>query len=237
MQNYNNKNSSSESKEDVMDYLIQKLNARQKKVSKLKNLLKFINNLELFLSQRKELYTLLNNLEEDLKQAVFAIKALLIQNKTILNDYNNKIVESQNIYDKLSYLLRENENLRNQLMQANRNINNFNNDFEYYHVKNMNNEPIKEDDEDKEEDELKSGIQKLQDYSLEKSKKKNNNNKKDISNLKYEQLSNIKNIIDSIKKNKIELKQVVEQHFQEQNKRSLDSDFSYKRNDNMNISP
>ena len=78
-----NKNETNDSSLEVMNYLIQKLEARQKKVLKFKNLFQELDSFETFYSQRKEIFLLLNDLEDDLKQAIFAIKALTMQNKAL----------------------------------------------------------------------------------------------------------------------------------------------------------
>ena len=75
IQNNNESINKKDSNLDVMDYLMQKLDFRQKKIIKFKNLFKELDSFESFYAQRKEIYLLLNNLEEDLKQASYAIKA------------------------------------------------------------------------------------------------------------------------------------------------------------------
>lgn len=224
MNRINNNNSSNESKEDVMEYLIQKLDARQKKVAKYKNLIKTIDSFESYFAQRKEIYILLNNLEEDLKQATFAIKALVIQNKTILNDYNKQINDNKTIFNRLNFVIGENENLKLQLMKNNQSIENDdlinqNIDQNNYIDERIDNIQQMKDNNDEEEEEDEPKIQKLEDFIPERMKNNVNNNNvnKNINNSSnYNQLSNIKNIMKDIKKNKLELKQIIEQHFREQ---------------------
>ena len=53
---------------------------------------------------------------------------------------------------------------------------------------------------------------------MHKNSKKNNMEKKEIeqfrkNNYEFEQLSNVKNIMDNMKKNKLKLKMAIEQHF------------------------
>ena len=218
--NKNNDNTNNSSLE-VMKYLIQKLEARQKKVLKFKNLFKELDSFESFYSQRKEIYLLLNDLEEDLKQATFAIKALTMQNQALVKDINIKINENKNLTNQLNFTLGENENLKLKLNNFNENnndalsypINDLNNVNNYNNnLVNVNIESIKVDDEE-EYDEPKT-------KNLDINNKIVNNRvfeKININNMnkqsQYEQLSNVKNIIQDMRKNKKDLKKIIEQYF------------------------
>ena len=218
--NKNNDNTNNSSLE-VMNYLIQKLEARQKKVLKFKNLFKELDSFESFYSQRKEIYLLLNDLEEDLKQATFAIKALTMQNQALVKDINIKINENKNLTNQLNFTLGENENLKLKLNNFNENnndalsypINDLNNVNNYNNnLVNVNIESIKVDDEE-EYDEPKT-------KNLDINNKIVNNRvfeKININNMnkqsQYEQLSNVKNIIQDMRKNKKDLKKIIEQYF------------------------
>ena len=222
--NDNNSNKVNDSNLDVMDYLIQKLEFRQKKIIKFKNLFKELDSFESFYSQRNEIYLLLNNLEEDLKQATYAIKALLLQNKSLLNDINSKISENKNLSNELNITLGENQSLKLKLDNLtineskkdeiiNFDMNNNNND-----IVNVNVESIKVDEEGEFEE------PKIKNINL----KSNNNLKTNISNYEnnnkinheynYDQLSNVKNIMKEMRNNKKNLKKIIEEHLREQNK-------------------
>ena len=218
--NKNNDNTNNSSLE-VMNYLIQKLEARQKKVLKFKNMFKELDSFESFYSQRKEIYLLLNDLEEDLKQATFSIKALTMQNQALVKDINIKINENKNLTNQLNFTLGENENLKLKLNNFNENnndalsypINDLNNVNNYNNnLVNVNIESIKVDDEE-EYDEPKT-------KNLDINNKIVNNRvfeKININNMnkqsQYEQLSNVKNIIQDMRKNKKDLKKIIEQYF------------------------
>ena len=243
--NNKNKNETNDSSLEIMNYLIQKLEARQKKVFKFKNLFQELDSFETFYSQRKEIFLLLNDLEDDLKQAIFAIKALTMQNKALLKDINIKINENKNISNQLNFTLGENENLKLKLNAINenkienmqypsKNINNNNN------LLNINIESIKVDEEEEyEEPKMKNLDLNNKNINNNNINKKNNNinnnvnnnlnnigyenfNVNNINNLnyqnqnEYEQLSNVKNIIKDMRKNKKDLKRIIEQHFKEQ---------------------
>ena len=116
--NENNKKEN-DSNLEVMNYLIQKLDFRQKKIIKFKNLFKELDSFESFYSQRKEIYLLLNNLEEDLKQASYAIKALLLQNKSLIKEINTKISENKNLSNELNLTIGKNQNLKMKIENLN----------------------------------------------------------------------------------------------------------------------
>ena len=237
-----NNNETNDSSLEVMNYLIQKLEARQKKVFKFKNLFQEINSFDAFYSQRKEIFLLFNDLEDDLKQAIFAIKALTMQNKALLKDINIKINENKNISNQLNFTLGENENLKLKLNSMDDNkIENIS-----YHNKNNNNllninvQSIKVDEEEEyEEPKMKNLDLNNRNIKNNMNNKKNDNINNNINNNfndiryknfnvnninnqnnqnEYEQLSNVKNIIKDMRKNKIDLKRIIEQHFKEQKK-------------------
>ena len=206
---------------EVMNYLIQKLESRQKKVFKFKSIFKELDSFESFYSQRKEIYLLLNNLEEDLKQASFAIKALYIQNKALLKDISNRINENKNMTNKLNFIVGENENLKMKLNSINDN-NNLENIISYSN--NINNVMIANNkfkvDEEEEYEEPKIKNLNLKDNNKNPYININNIN---IENLnenqnKYEQLANVKNIIKDMRNNKKDLRNIIEKHFKEQKK-------------------
>ena len=215
-----NKNQSNEPNLEIMNYLIQKLEARQKKVFKFKTLFKELDSFESFYSQRKEIYLLLNNLEEDLKQASFAIKALLMQNKTLIKDINIKTNEYKNISNKLNFTLGENENLKLKLNSIKQNkIDNIQySNSSNNNMVNINIDSIKVDEEEEyEEPKTKNLVLKennMNNIGIANFNIYNNNNNQDN---KYEQLSNVKNIIKDLRNNKKDLRKIIEQHFKGQN--------------------
>ena len=73
----------SESSPDIMEYLIQKLESRQRNLVSYANLFNSINSIEAFYLKRKDIFNLFQNLEEELRQASLAIKALMVQNKAL----------------------------------------------------------------------------------------------------------------------------------------------------------
>ena len=198
---------------EVMQYLIQKLESKKKKIIKFKNLFRELDSFESFYLQRKEIYILLNDLEEDLKQSSFAIKALVLQNKALLKEINIKINEKKTISNQLNFTLGENQNLKLKLNNINEKIiytipfsnNNINNN----NLLNVNIDSIKVDDEEEyEEPEIKNLLI------------KNNNSNNNMNNLekqnKFEQLYNVKNIMKEMRNNKRDLKKIIEEHFKMQ---------------------
>ena len=218
----NNSNNMNDSNLEVMDYLVQKLEFRQKKITKFKNLFKELDSFESFYSQRNDIYLLLNNLEEDLKQASYAIKALLLQNKSLLNDINSKVLENKNLSNELNISLGENQNLKMKLEDLkinesknkeiiNYNANN-NND-----LVNVNIDSIKVDEEG-EYDEPKMKNINLKSNNTIKMNNNNYENNEFNNENNYHQLSNVKNIMNEMRNNKKNLKKIIEEHLREQNK-------------------
>ena len=199
---------------DVMEYLIEKLESRQKKVIKCQNLIKSINCYEAFYSQQKELYVIFNELEEDLKQAIFSIKALILQNKNLLAEANIKQNEDKILNEKLNNTIKENETLKIQLFTFKQNSNNLNdeNKGKKFIIDNTNNEF----EEPKVEyfNEKSNNI--LNNENKANINKKKNGKKYDDYE-KYEQLSNVKNILKEINSNRMNLKNVIKQHLKNQN--------------------
>jgi len=220
----NNENNKKDSNLEVMEYLMQKLDFRQKKIIKFKNLFKELDSFESFYAQRKEIYLLLNNLEEDLKQASYAIKALLLQNKSLINEINARISDNKKILNELNIALGENQNLKMKVeklenIKINQNkmneINNYdmnnNND-----LVNVNIESIKVDDEGEYEEPKVKNID-LKYNSNSKLNTYNDENEEINTDNNYEQLSNVKNIMKEMRNNKKNLKRIIEEHFKEQN--------------------
>ena len=215
---------------EIMEYLIQKLESRERNLSKYSNIFNTIDSFDSFHQKRKDIFILFKNLEEELHQAAFAIKALMNQNKVIYQEnLTNKILK--NNYNKLlqenNYLLIENNNIAQELKELkNKKIKNgsahkvrnpsFNNfttaKFNNFNDIRNNYQPLNRVDSAKKIN-----------YNVKKNiKKKNNSNKKknvnDIYNFDLElneidKLKNIKNIMKNIQNNKNKLKEAIEQHF------------------------
>ena len=217
--NNTGKNVSPEISMEVMNYLIQKLESRQKKVFKFKAIFKELDSFESFYSQRKEIYLLFNNLEEDLKQASFAIKALYIQNKALLKDISNRVNENKNITNKLNFIVGENENLKMKLNSINENkLENIISYSNNINPMNINNQFKIDEEEEYEEpkiknlnlkDNNKNAYMNINNINIENFNDKQNN---------YEQLANVKNIIKDMRNNKRDLRNIIEKHFKEQKK-------------------
>ena len=220
----------SKSNIEIMEYLIQKLESRERNLSKYSNIFNTIDSFDSFHQKKKDIFILFKNLEEELHQAAFAIKALMNQNKAISQEnLSNKILK--NNYNKLlkenNYLLIENNNFAQELKELkNKKMKNgsahkvrnpsFNN-FSTGKLNNFNG--------------IRNNYQPLNrvastkkiSYNINKNikNKKNNNRKKnsdDIYNFDLElndidKIKNIKNIMQNIKDNKNKLKEAIEQHF------------------------
>ena len=181
------------STQEIMPYLIKKLQSNYSLILKYNNLIDSSESPETFFSLRKDLKLLFNDLTENLKQGIFAIKALTNQNKKILEEMKLKDFENKEITEQINNIHNENKKLKTQIIK------------------------IKDKD-------IEDNLDKNEDYNYKEDefnnlkKGKSINNNKEINNYnnnKYEfaQLSNIKNIMDNKKKNKMKLKMAFEQHF------------------------
>ena len=112
----------SNSNTDIMEYLIQKLESRQRNLSKCANIFNTIDSYETFYQKRKEIFILFKNLEEEIHQAAMAIKALMAQNKA-LSQNSLDTTSIQKNYNKLlqenNYLLIENNKYAQKLKELN----------------------------------------------------------------------------------------------------------------------
>ena len=110
---------------NIMNYLVRKLESREKKVKKTYQIFNSINSFEDFYYNKKDLMNTFLELEEDLKQASCAIKALLTENKALTLGIESKEENIKNLMNDINYLTAENENLKSQIL--NNNISNNNN--------------------------------------------------------------------------------------------------------------
>ena len=215
----------SNSNADIMEYLIQKLESRQRNLSKCANIFNTIDSYETFYQRRKDIFNLFKNLEEELHQAALAIKALMIQNKA-LSQENIDTINIQKNYNKLlqenNYLLLENNDYAKKLNEI-KNIKSpkraqspsfgKTSKTKYNNNKSINMNKYKP----------KGNYEKRVDYNNNiKNYNKNNikrkQNSEDIINYDLdlndiEQLKNAKNIMKDMKDNKNKLKRVIEEHF------------------------
>ena len=194
---------------DVMQYLMRKLESRYNSIIRYNKLLDTSDSPNSFFSLRRELKLLFNDLEDDFRQGIFAIKALTRQNKKIIDELKIKNEENKNLVDQLNGILSENKNLKVNIIKTKEN-----------------NIPLKKTNSKKDinlrgeyenyEDEPEDDNYKKRNYSA---KINNRNMERDEiekfkkNNYEFEQLSNVKNIMDNMKKNKLKLKMAIEQHF------------------------
>ena len=199
---------------EVMEYLVQKLESRYNSIIKFNKLIDSSNAPDTFFSLRKDFKLLFNDLEEDFRQGIFAIKALTSQNKKMAEDLKIKTKEKKNITDQLNNIVSENKNLKLQIIKPK--------DKDREQIKTDTSKNVKRDINNRDQYE-KNEINLENETGNKKrnySKKKNDKNEvqKEIeqfkkNNYEFEQLSNVKNIMDNMKKNKLKLKMAIEQHF------------------------
>ena len=196
---------------EVMEYLSQKLESRYNSIIKFNELINTSGTPEAFFSLRKDFKLLFNDLEEDFKQGIFAIKALTAQNKNLIEDLKIKNKENKNITEQLNNIISENKSLKLQMIKSK--------DKKSPEKKKENKKDInlnrKEDIkfEKKNEnviDNKNRNYEYRNNINIDEKKQKEQFNK---NNYELEQLSNVKNIMDNMKKNKLKLKMAIEQHF------------------------
>ena len=225
----------SNSNSDIMEYLVQKLESRERNLSKCANFFNAIDSFEAFYQKRKDIFNLFKSLEEEIHQASLAIKALLVQNKALSKE-NGDTKVNQREYNKLlqenNYLLIENNKYAKKL----KDLNNYKKSPIRTKSPSFNDaSKIKTDNKDKNKNQplkkINSG--KKTNYSSYKNinKNKNLNNRKinenrnknqvnysediynyDIDLDNFNKLKNIKNIMKDMENNKAKLKEVISQH-------------------------
>jgi hypothetical protein len=196
---------------EALEYLVQKLESRYNSILKINKIMDSSNEPDEIFTLRKDLKLLFNDLEEDFKQGIFAIKALTAQNKQLSENLKLKNKENKNLSEQINDFLAENNNLKLQ------NIKTKNNEIQIKKDNSKKDINIRKN-YDKYENNIEgeSGSEEIKNYSI-----KNNNKKmeqKEIdqfkkNNYEFEKLSNVKNIMDNMKKNKLKLKIAIEQHF------------------------
>ena len=225
----------SNSNSDIMEYLVQKLESRERNLSKCANFFNAIDSFETFYQKRKDIINLFKSLEEEMHQAALAIKALLVQNKALSKENVDSKV-NQRDYNKLlqenNYLLIENNKYAKKL----KDLNNYNKSPKRAKSPSFNEtSKIKTDNRIKNKNKplkkINSG--KKTNYSSYKNINKNRNlnnrkiNEKKIKNQinttediynydidldNFNKLKNIKNIMKDMENNKAKLKAVINAH-------------------------
>ena len=174
----------SQNNPDIMEYLISKLDSRLRQITKHKQFISSITTLEAFFNQKRQVVNLLSSLEDDIKQASYAIKALLNENKVLCADLAKSEEDKQHTINELVqnnvYLMSENENLKIQISNMAPIEDNQYNKC----VSNNNNQNGNED--------YRNGVSNDEDT---------------------EQSPNVHNIITDIKSSKNKLKDAIKQHF------------------------
>ena len=202
------------STQEIMSYLIKKLQSNYSLILKYNNLIDSSETPEAFFNLRKDLKLLFNDLTENLKQGIFAIKALTNQNKKILEEMKLKDFENKEITEQINNIHNENKKLKTQIIKIK--------------DKDIEDNLDKNEDYNYKEDEFNN----LKKGKIINKNKEINNNYNNINNeYEFAQLSNIKNIIDNKKKNKMKLKMAFEQHFTNNQEQDM-NDFNNINNNN-----
>ena len=191
---------------EVMQYLTNKLESRYNSILKFKKLIDTSDSPNSFFSLRKDLKQLFFDLQEDFRQGIFAIKALIAHNRSIINELKRTNKENKKISEQLNSLLSENKSLK--ILKSKEN----DTQIKKYNSKKDINLNLRDESVNKEN--IKEENYKKRNYSANRKR----NDEKQIEQLKknnyeFEQLSNVKDIMDNMKKNKLKLKMAIEQHF------------------------
>ena len=222
------------STQEIMGYLIKKLESRKRNLSKYVNIFNSIDSMEIFNQKRNEIFNLFKNLEEELHQSALAIKALMIQNKA-LSHGSIETSSMQRKYNKLlkenNYLLLENNNYEQRLNHLGNNrlksakkvktpkivrspppkegfIKNYKNENKNIH------RPLKKM--------YSAKVNRINNYNTFENKKNNNNLNRgfdyDLDLKDINQLKNVKNIMKDMKNNRNKLKEIINEHFRTSHK-------------------
>ena len=195
MSNDYNDNSSIE----IMSYLIKKLESNYSSLLQFNNLLDSLDSPDSFFSLRKDLKLLFKDLIDNFNQGIFAIKALTNQNKKILEEMKLKDFENKEIIDQLNKINTENKTLKSQVIK-------------------IKEENVMENLENFEENK-KEEIRKEKNSDKRKEEKLNNNNK-----YEFAELSNVRDIMDNMKKKKMKLKMAFEHYKNQEQNNNIDND-------------
>jgi hypothetical protein len=104
----------------IMEYLIRKLESKEKKIIKINEMVKENNSNDFFLKNNEEIINLFNDLEKDLYQAICVVKALITENNALtlsLNKKNYQIKEKNDIDNiNINNLLKENNSIKENII-------------------------------------------------------------------------------------------------------------------------
>ena len=184
---------------EIMSYLIKKLESNYSSLLQFNNLLDSLDSPESFFSLRKNLKLLFKDLIDNFNQGIFAIKALTNQNKKILEEMKLKDFENKEIIEQLNKINTENKKLKSQVIKIK----------EENVVDNLKNF----------EENKKEEIRKEKNSDKRKEEKLNNNNK-----YEFAELSNVRDIMDNMKKKKMKLKMAFEQYKNQEQNKNIDND-------------
>ena len=182
---------------EIMNYLIKKLESTYNSILKFNNLIDSYDTSEEFFSLRKDLKLLFTDLTENLNQGIFAIKALTNQNKKILEEIKIKDIEHQKKIEQLNNIITENKKLKTEIENKEEN-------FEIKENIKENNITIEKNEQIYENNNNINIINKEED---------NINIRQKNNKFELQQLANVKNIMDNMKRNKLKVKMIIGQHF------------------------
>ena len=184
---------------EIMSYLIKKLESNYSSLLQFNNLLDSLDSPDSFFSLRKDLKLLFKDLIDNFNQGIFAIKALTNQNKKILEEMKLKDFENKEIIDQLNKINTENKTLKSQVIK-------------------IKEENVVENFENFEENK-KEEKKKKKNSDKRKEEKLNNNNK-----YEFAELSNVRDIMDNMKKKKMKLKMAFEHYKNQEQNNNIDND-------------
>ena len=192
---------------EIMAYLIKKLESSYNSILKFNNLLDSYDTSESFFTLRKDLKLFFTDLTENFNQGIFAIKALTNQNKKILEEIKIKDIELQKNISQLKNKIPENKNIKLEIKE------NENKEEKFEIKENSKDNSIKiEKDEELNENNVNNNL--IMNKKEDNVRKKNNK-------FELEQLSNVKNIMNNMKQNKMKLKMIIDQHFTNSNNNNI----------------
>ena len=186
---------------EIMNYLIKKLESTYNSILKFNNLIDSYDTSEEFFTLRKDLKLLFTDLTENLNQGIFAIKALTNQNKKILEKIKIKDIEHQKNIEQLNNIITENKKLKTEIENKEENL-----EIKENIKDKDNNIDIEKKEQIYENNNNINIINKEEDNININLRQKNNK-------FELEQLANVKNIMDNMKRNKLKVKMIIGQHF------------------------
>ena len=156
---------------------------------------------ESFFTIRKDLKLFFTDLTENFSQGIFAIKALTNQNKKILEELKIKELKQQKNINEFNNIITENKKIKSEIENKEENFEIKENNIENIKDNNKNN---LEKNEELKENNINNNI--IINNKEENIRQKNNK-------FELDQLSNVKNIMDNLKKNRMRVKMILGQHF------------------------